>query len=168
MFVSIIFHLQADKHKRDTSAESCTLWRVCLWLSLFFSSSFRVCTPAMRRSSSWKRWLVQSECCSIHEFWIIQEGETGAGEVEGGCGGSATKGGGRKDSSVHQKWTVVKDGRGKWHQAAASWDYLSDFHSHIIWAQLLGKAKTPRMQHCQLNLSAPVQGGGGEGRFEQR
>lgn len=46
---------------------------VCLWLSLFFSSSFRACTPAMRRSSSWKRQFVQSECCSIHDFWIIQE-----------------------------------------------------------------------------------------------
>lgn len=30
---------------------------------------------------------------------------------EGGGGGVATKGGGRKDSSVHQKWTVAKDGR---------------------------------------------------------
>lgn len=26
--------------------------------------------------------------------------------------GGSTKGGGRKDSSVHQKWTVAKDGRG--------------------------------------------------------
>lgn len=54
-----------------------TLWMVCLWLSLFFSSSFRACTPAMRRSSSWKRKL-QSERRSISrvhekERWPTKE-----------------------------------------------------------------------------------------------
>lgn len=43
------------------------------------------------------------------------------------------------------------------HQAAASQDYLSDFQSQINWAQLLGKAKIPRMQRCQHNLSVPVE-----------
>lgn len=46
------------------------------------------------------------------------------------------------------------------HQPAASQDYLSDFQSRINWAQLLGKAKTPRMQCCQHNLSVPVESWG--------
>lgn len=72
---------------------------VCLWLSLFFSSSFRACTPAMRRSSSWKRWLVQSECRSIHELWIIQQWRGNHKRRR------------QKDCSVRQKWTAVEDGR---------------------------------------------------------
>lgn len=45
----------------------------------------------------------------------MQGGAVGAGGGAGvgGAGGvRSTKGGGRKDSSVHQKWTVAKDGRG--------------------------------------------------------
>lgn len=57
--------------------------------------------------------------------------------------------------------TTEVDHFGGWerfsHQAAASQDYLSDFQSQINWVQLLGKAKTPRMQCCQQNLSVPVE-----------
>lgn len=43
------------------------------------------------------------------------------------------------------------------HQPAASQDYLSDFQSRINSAQLLGKAKTPRMQCCQHNPSVTAE-----------
>lgn len=139
--------LNIGRQRQQKQIKSCTLWMVCLWLSLFFSSSFRACTPAMRRSSSWKRELVQSECRSIHEFWIIQE-----------------KGEPQKTPPVRLFCTPELDHCGGWerfsHQPAASQDYLSDFQSRINWAQLLGKAKTPRMQCCQHNLSVPAESWG--------
>lgn len=72
------------------------------------------------------------------------------------------KGGGRKDCSVHQKWTVAGGREGKRHRAAASSDYLSDFHSRINRAQLLGKAK--RSQNATLPAQSKCASSGWEGR----
>lgn len=77
------------------------------------------------------------------------------------CKWLKTKGVPRED--VVSDWRARDIDRcGRWegfsHQTAASQDNLPDLQSHISWAQLLGKAKNPRMQHCQynLNLSADI------------
>lgn len=162
MFVCSTFYAQTNKKEGVKSAASCTLWRLCLWLSLFFSSSFRVCTPAMRRSSSWKRWLVQSDCRSIHdEWWIIQEGETGAWRGEEGGGGGATKG----DSSLHQKWTVAKDGRGSGSELLRHGIICLIFNLISTPSSCWGKPKVPECNTASTNKVCQFRVGGGRGDF---
>lgn len=111
-------------------------------LLLLFSSLYTSHAPIL---------VLKKRACAIRvprHSWVLNYSRERVG---------TTKDAARKTVPSTRTGPVWRMGERLSHRPAASQDYLSDFQCRINCAQLLGEAKTPRMQCCQHNLSLPVE-----------